>query len=168
MERDYFKALQESAQNTVHFDTTKMKNADLAKRIRNRFTSQEIRDFTITFQSFGFKHGVPMDADMVIDVRFLPNPFYEPELRELTGNDERVYNYVMQAPETQEFIEVLKPYTDSVFASYQEQHKSHMVVAIGCTGGQHRSVSICNWLYSQYKDKYQCFKSHRDSGGDEQ
>lgn len=167
MERDYFDRMSESSNSTIHFDTSKMDTAELKKRIRNRFESAKESEFTITFQSFGFKHGMPMDADMVIDVRFLPNPFYEPELRNLNGNDKAVYDYVINSKETQEFTRLLKDLMDNVCQSYCQQDKSHFVVAIGCTGGQHRSVSICNWLYDTYKNQYRCFKSHRDSGGDE-
>ena len=162
MERDYFDHLQENAQNTIHLDTTKLTPQALANRIRHRFRTDEKTEFTITFQSFGFRHGVPMDADSVIDVRFLPNPFYEPSLRDKTGNQEEVYNYVMSADETKEFVEKLKAYLDFTFSSYDKQNKSHMIVAIGCTGGQHRSVSICNYLFDTYKNMYRCFKSHRD------
>ena len=168
MERDLFDHLQDSAPDMIHIDTTKITPTSLASRIRHRFKMQEKSQFTLTFQSFGFKHGVPLDADMVIDVRFLPNPFYEPELRDKTGNQKEVYNYVMEKPETQDFIVRLKNYTDFVFESYDHQNKNHMIVAIGCTGGQHRSVSICNWVYDIYKDTYRCFKSHRDIGVDEE
>lgn len=91
-------------------------------------------EFSITFQSFGFKRGVPMDADSVIDVRFLPNPFYDPQLRNKTGNNKEVYDYVMEKEETQQFIKYLKDYLDYVFKCYDEQNKSHMIVSIGCTG----------------------------------
>ena len=167
MERDYFDCISESSRDVIRFDTTKMATGELAKRIRNRIESTQESVFTITFQSFGFKHGMPMDADTVFDVRFLPNPFYEPELRELNGNDPEVYDYVINHQETQAFLKKLEPLMDEILTSYNSQHKSHFVVAIGCTGGQHRSVSICNWLYTKYKGQYRCFKSHRDSGGDE-
>ena len=167
IERDYFNHIQENAQNTIHIDTTKLTTQSLANRIRHRFKQHEKTEFTVTFQSFGFKHGVPMDADLVIDVRFLPNPFYEPCLRDKTGNQAEVYSYVMSAEETQEFIARLKSCLDFIFTSYSNQNKSHMIVAIGCTGGQHRSVSICNWLFDEYKNTYRCFKSHRDIGDEE-
>ncbi len=167
VERDLFNNISENSDNTIHIDTTMLSNDQLAKRIRNRFKTQEKSEFTITFQSFGFKHGVPMDADIVIDVRFLPNPFYDPTLRDKTGNNPEVYNYVMEKPETQDFIVRLRNYLDFVFKSYDSQNKSHTIVAVGCTGGQHRSVSICNWLYDLYKSTYRCFKSHRDIGVDE-
>ena len=168
VERDFLDHLQENSQNTIHIDTTKLSTSALASRVLHRFKSAQRSVFTVTFQSFGFKHGVPLDADMVIDVRFLPNPFYDPLLREKTGNQKEVYDYVMDKPETQEFIVKLKDYCDFVFSQYEKQNKSHMIVAIGCTGGQHRSVSICNWLYDEYKDTYRCFKSHRDIGVDEE
>lgn len=144
VERDFLDHLQENSQNTIHIDTTKLSTSALASRVLHRFKSAQRSVFTVTFQSFGFKHGVPLDADMVIDVRFLPNPFYDPLLRDKTGNQKEVYDYVMDKPETQEFILKLKDYCDFVFSQYEKQNKSHMIVAIGCTGGQHRSVSICN------------------------
>ncbi len=168
IERDFLDPLQENSQNTIHIDTTKLSTSALANRVMHRFKSAQKSVFTITFQSFGFKHGNPMDADMVIDVRFLPNPFYDPNLRDKTGNQKEVYDYVMEKEETKEFIGRLKNYCDFVFSSYEKQNKSHIIVAVGCTGGQHRSVSICNWLYSTYKDKYRCFKSHRDIGAEEE
>lgn len=167
MERDLFDHLQENAIHTVHLDTTKLSPASLAKRIRHRFKIEDDSVFTVTFQSFGFKHGLPMDADMVIDVRFLPNPFYDPDLKEKTGNQKEVYDFVMEKQETKDFIVTLKAYLDIVLKSYCLQQRSHIIVAIGCTGGQHRSVSICNWLYDQYVSQYRCFKSHRDIGVDE-
>lgn len=162
VERDYFNHLQSSSQNTFRFDTTKLTTQALGNLIRQRFKQPEQQEFKITFQSFGFKHGVPLDADSIIDVRFLPNPFYEPALREKTGNDKEVYDYVMGKQESQEFIQKLKELLDYTFASYAEQNKNHMIVAVGCTGGQHRSVTIANWLYNTYKDEYPCFVSHRD------
>lgn len=168
VERDFLDPLQENSQNTIHIDTTKLTTSALANRVMHRFKNAQKSVFTLTFQSFGFKHGNPMDADMVIDVRFLPNPFYDPDLREKTGNQKEVYDYVMEKPETQEFIGRLKSYCDFVFSEYEKQNKSHMIIAVGCTGGQHRSVSICNWLYDTYKDTYRCFKSHRDIGAEEE
>lgn len=167
MERDLFERLNLDT-NVIRIDTTKMTPGSLALRIRNRFKVNMSTDFKVTFQSFGFKHGVPMDADAVIDVRFLPNPFYVESLKVKTGNDLDVYNYVMNDKKTIEFIGHLKTYLDFVFKEYDSQNKSQMIVAVGCTGGQHRSVTICNWLYETYKTTYPCFKSHRDIGVDEQ
>ncbi|MBF0579638.1 RNase adapter RapZ [Erysipelotrichaceae bacterium RD49] len=162
LERDSFKSLEENMKDTLHLDTTRLTPQALVNILKPYFKSQSEPEFAITFQSFGFKHGLPMDADIVIDVRCLPNPFYEPGLKKLTGNDERVYKYVMEREETREYIDRLSKYLDFVFDSYRVQNKNHMIVAIGCTGGQHRSVSVCNWLFDHYKEDYKAFKSHRD------
>ncbi|MCF0106901.1 MAG: RNase adapter RapZ [Holdemanella sp.] len=167
MEREYFDKIEDMDLNLIRIDTTKMTPASVAIRIRNRFMIQG-SGFTVTFQAFGFKHGVPMDADVIIDARFLPNPFYEKELKDKTGNDKEVYDYVMNDKVTQEFIVRLKSYLDLVFSEYESQNKTQMIVCVGCTGGQHRSVSICNWLYETYKNTYRCLKSHRDIGVDEE
>lgn len=162
IERDSFKLLEETMKDTIHIDTTRLTPQALVNMLRPYFKNQSEPEFGITFQSFGFKHGLPLDADIVIDVRFLANPFYEPELKRLTGNDASVYQYVMEREETKRFMERLVSYLDFVFQSYSEQNKNHMTVAIGCTGGQHRSVSVTNYLYEHYKDQYKAFKSHRD------
>lgn len=168
LERDYFEHLQQNMKNTIHIDTTKITPQALNNQVRRYFTNETNDQFGVTFQSFGFKNGIPMDADVVIDVRFLPNPFYEPSLRNKTGNDREVYDYVMGRQETQEFIGRLKQYLDFVLESYRDQQKNHTIIAIGCTGGQHRSVSIANWLNNIYKDQYRCFTSHRDIQDDHQ
>ncbi|MEY8308439.1 RNase adapter RapZ [Erysipelotrichaceae bacterium 51-3] len=162
LERDSFRSLEENMKDTLHLDTTRLTPQALVNLLKPYFKSQTEPEFAITFQSFGFKHGLPMDADIVIDVRCLPNPFYEAGLKKLTGNDERVYKYVMDREETREYVKRLSAYLDFVFDSYRSQNKNHMIVAVGCTGGQHRSVSVCNWLYDHYKDEYKAFKSHRD------
>ncbi|WP_301095094.1 RNase adapter RapZ, partial [Faecalibaculum rodentium] len=167
MERMSFNQILANMNNTFHLDTTKLSSQALINRVRHRFKSTDRPEFTVTFQSFGFKHGMPMDADMVLDVRFLPNPFYEPSLRNKTGNDKEVYDYVMESRDTQEYIRRTGEMLDYVLEQYDKQNKSNMIISVGCTGGQHRSVSIANWLYDRYKDKYRCFKSHRDVEGGE-
>lgn len=164
LERDYFESLQDNMSDTIHIDTTRLTQQALSNEVRRCFQSDEQKDFSVTFQSFGFKNGMPMDADEVIDVRFLPNPFYEASLKKKTGNDPEVYNYVMQHESTTQFLEKLTAYLDYVLEAYKSQQKNHMIISIGCTGGQHRSVTICNYLYDHYKDKYSCFKTHRDAG----
>lgn len=166
LERDYFDHLQNNMNNTIHIDTTRMTGQALSNTVRHYFNSEKDDRFAVTFQSFGFKNGLPMDADLVIDVRFLPNPFYEPALRSKTGNDKEVFDYVMEREETQDFAKRLKDYLDFVLKSYKDQQKSHTIISVGCTGGQHRSVSVANWLYDQYKDEYRCYKTHRDIGED--
>lgn len=104
VERDFWIIYKKNSQNTVHIDTTKLDTSALASRVLHRFKSAQRSVFTVTFQSFGFKHGVPLDADMVIDVRFLPNPFMIHLFRDKTGNQKEVYDYVMDKPETQSLL----------------------------------------------------------------
>ena len=103
--------------------------------------------------SFGFKYGLPLDADIVMDVRFLPNPFYIPELKHLTGNDPAVQNYVMQSPLAKEFYQHLRSLLEIALPGYIKEGKSSLTIAIGCTGGQHRSVTIANKLSADLKEK---------------
>ncbi|MGM9946845.1 RNase adapter RapZ [Floccifex sp.] len=166
-ERSYFQQVDLEDENLIRIDTTKMTTSELGNRIRNRFKMDDKVGLAITFQSFGFKKGVPLDADMILDVRFLPNPFYIQELKPKTGNDLEVYQFVMENEHTISFCEKLKTWLDLVLKEYDKQNRSQLVVAIGCTGGQHRSVSICNWLYDIYKNQYYCLKSHRDIGVNE-
>jgi UPF0042 nucleotide-binding protein len=118
----------------------------------------------VTFESFGFKHGPSRDPDLLLDVRFLPNPHYEPELRALTGMDRQVVEFVNRDGALDKFYELLHPLLDYLLAQYLAEGKSHLVVAIGCTGGHHRSVAIAEHLaerYSEVRD-YLVEVSHRD------
>jgi UPF0042 nucleotide-binding protein len=146
----------------VTIDSSFSDEKEFRKKIEQYFSKSSVPTFSISFISFGYKYGVPMDADMMIDVRFLPNPFWVVKLRPYSGNDPQVYNYVMDKPETQEFIKRLLAFTDYAFEQYVKEGKNHFTVAIGCTGGQHRSVTITNFLYDHYKEKYNCYKEHRD------
>jgi len=159
-ERKMFQSVKDRA--TCVIDTTFLKTSELKNKLQDYFSLSSKPVFTISFISFGYKHGVPMDADCMLDVRFLPNPFWEVELRPYSGDDACVYNYVMDKPETKEFCEKMIAFLDYAFEKYVKEGKNHFTVAIGCTGGQHRSVSITNYLYSYYQDKYRCFKEHRD------
>lgn len=160
LERDMFDALSEQA--ILHIDTTKLDQHELKSLLMEKLALDSRRVFSISFVSFGYKHGVPMDADLVFDVRFLPNPYYIEELKKQTGDDAPVYNYVMSFDQTKEYVRHLKDFLDFFFTQYKKQNKSHIMVAVGCTGGHHRSVTITNWLYSHYHDQYTCYKSHRD------
>ncbi|MFB8735855.1 hypothetical protein ACEQPO_25760 [Bacillus sp. SL00103] len=102
--------------------------------------------FTVNVMSFGFKYGLPIDADLVFDVRFLPNPYYIESMRPQTGNDEEMRSYVMKWSETQKFTEKLIDLLSFMLPSYKREGKSQLVIAIGCTGGQHRSVTLANYL----------------------
>ena len=160
VERQMFqKYLNESM---ITIDTTFVGEKELKRRIERYFAKTAAPSFSISFISFGYKNGVPMDADLMIDVRFLPNPYWEVELRPYSGNDKCVYDYVIDKPQTQEFLKRLISFTDYAFAEYIKEGKNHFTVAIGCTGGQHRSVSVANYLYDYYKDKYYSYLEHRD------
>ena len=126
--------------------------------------NQEYNSLMVNIVSFGFKHGIPTDADLVFDVRFLPNPFYIDELKHITGNDKAVQDYVMSFKEAGEFLEKLKDMMNFLLPGYIKEGKYQLVIAIGCTGGQHRSVTLANALYREMKDKgnYGLSISHRD------
>lgn len=135
-------------------DTSNMKTAQLNKEIRKLLLSEEEnQSFTISIQSFGYKNGIPLDADMVFDMRFIPNPFYLKSMRKLTGNSEKVSNYVMKFPETKEFIHTVHDLINKLIPYYSREGKSHLVIAFGCTGGQHRSVAIANELSKQFLEE---------------
>ena len=160
-ERELFNALQERGE-IFHIDTTKMSQLELKSVIDNQLKLGEKPSFAISFVSFGYKYGVPMDSDLLFDVRFLPNPYYIDEMKNLTGDDALVYDYVMSFDQTKECIEHLVRFLDYAFEQYEHEGKNHLTVGIGCTGGQHRSISMANWLYDHYQDKFTCYKAHRD------
>lgn len=146
----------------VTIDTSFLSEKEFKRKLEMYFSKSQVPTFSISFESFGYKYGVPMDADLMVDVRFLPNPFWEVKLRPFNGNDPEVYHYVMDKPETIEFLEKLTEFMDYAFKQYANEGKNHFTVAIGCTGGQHRSVAITNWLYDHYKETYKCYKQHRE------
>ena len=146
----------------ITIDTSFLDEKEFRRRIEKYFSKSSIPNFSISFLSFGYKYGVPMDADLMIDVRFLPNPFWVVSLRPYSGNDKEVYDFVMEKPETQEFLEKFLAFTDYAFEQYAKEGKNHFTVAVGCTGGQHRSVAIANYLYEYYKQQYNCYLEHRD------
>lgn len=160
VERDMFDSLNERA--IMHIDTTKMSQGELKAVLVEKLKLDSHDVFSISFVSFGFKHGVPLDADLIFDMRFLPNPYYVDELKDLTGDDAPVYDYVMKFDKTKEMIVHLQSFLDFSFCEYEKENKNHITVGIGCTGGHHRSVSVTNWLYAHYKNQFNCYKSHRD------
>ena len=146
----------------VTIDTSYLTTKEVKRVLEQYFAKGAAPSFSISFLSFGYKYGVPMDADLMIDVRFLPNPFWVPALRVYSGNDAQVYDYVMEKEETKEFCRRLLSFLDYAFTEYMKEGKNHFTVAIGCTGGQHRSVTITNFLYDHYRNQYRCYKQHRD------
>ena len=147
----------------IVIDTTLLKPTKLQDKLEIYFHKGNQNTFRVSFVSFGYKHGVPRDADLLLDVRFLPNPFYIEELRSQTGNDKAVYDYVMNQPETTEFIEKTITYYDYLLTKYEEEGKMQMIIGIGCTGGQHRSVTLTNYFAEYYSQFYQVYKWHRDA-----
>ena len=113
--------------------------------------------------SFSFKYGIPVDADIVFDVRFLPNPYYVEELRPLTGNDKPIQSFVMKAPEAKEFLNKVDDLIQFLLPNYVKEGKSSLVIAVGCTGGKHRSVTLANELAARIASTpYGCKAEHRD------
>jgi UPF0042 nucleotide-binding protein len=146
-------------------DTTSMSAAELRRKIAAEFLPrQQSSPLALTFMSFGFKHGPPREEDLAFDVRFLANPHYVPELRELTGRDQRVVEYIEQDGRLAEFYERLNPLLDFLLPQYVAEGKAHLVIAIGCTGGRHRSVAIAEYLAQRYGGREDLLVSvrHRD------
>lgn len=152
------------AQADYIIDTTKLLIRELKQEIDRIFVEDEnFCNFYLTFVSFGFKYGIPSDADLVFDVRFLPNPFYVDALKPLTGNDREVFDYVMSSEKAVEFKEKMKDMLDFLIPNYIAEGKTQLVIAIGCTGGKHRSVTLTNAMYSEFENtEYGCKKEHRD------
>jgi len=151
-ERLLLKDIRHRADHVI--DTSKLKQRELKDEIFKIYSEvgRIESEFAITIVSFGFKYGIPVDSDLVFDVRFLPNPFYIPELKELSGNDAGVRDYVMGHNVTQEFIAKLSDMLDFLIPSYMAEGKRQLIVSIGCTGGRHRSVAIANDLFDKLSD----------------
>lgn len=145
----------------VLLDTSDWKPARLKQEMVHRFGAST-NPMPIHLISFGFKYGIPIDADMIFDVRFLPNPHYIEALRPYTGEDDPVYNYVMQWPASQEFLGYLERMVDFLIPEFTREGKSHLVIAVGCTGGKHRSVAIAKHLKDHISGKNEVFLTHRD------
>jgi UPF0042 nucleotide-binding protein len=149
----------------VVIDSTGLKAHMLRRRIADEFLPRVPSSrLAVTLESFGFKHGPVRDADLVFDVRFLPNPHYEPALRELTGHDQRVIDYVGRDGQLETFYAHLEPLLDYLLPQYLAEGKAHLTIAIGCTGGRHRSVAIAEHLARRWRGRDDAFVevSHRD------
>ena len=146
-------------------DTSNLLTRELKEEIDRIFVkNEEYNSLMVTILSFGFKHGIPADADLVFDVRFLPNPYYIEELKYKTGNDKEVQDYVMSFPEAGVFIDKLTDMLEFLIPNYVKEGKYQLVIGIGCTGGKHRSVTLANKLYERLKNKgnYGLKIAHRD------
>ncbi|MBQ8245858.1 MAG: RNase adapter RapZ [Lachnospiraceae bacterium] len=147
-------------------DTSHLLTRELKEELDRIFVSnKDYNSLMVNIVSFGFKHGIPADVDLVFDVRFLPNPFYIDELKNKTGNDKEVRDYVMSFPEAEQFLQKLTDMISFLIPNYIKEGKNQLIVGIGCTGGKHRSVTLANKLYEQLKDQgsYGLTVSHRDA-----
>ena len=153
-------------QDDYIIDTSNLLVKELRGEIEKIFVlNRDYRNLFVTIMSFGFKHGVPADCDLVFDVRFLPNPYYVPELKHKTGNQKEVQDYVLNSPVSHEFLNKLVDMIKFLIPNYIEEGKNQLVIGIGCTGGHHRSVTIANELYNQLNSSdasYGIRLSHRD------
>jgi UPF0042 nucleotide-binding protein len=163
--REERKLLAEVKQRATHvIDTSNLLTRQLKEELQKIYvTGEEFEGMIINVVSFGFKYGLPIDADLVFDVRFLPNPYYIEELKRFSGNDDAVKNYVMKWDVTKEFIKKTSELLEFLIPNYIKEGKSQLVIAIGCTGGRHRSVAIANALYESLKiNGHTTLISHRD------
>lgn len=162
-EREVLKNIQLSADYVI--DTTNLLTRELKAELDRIFVDNgEYNSLMVTVMSFGFKYGIPADADLVFDVRFLPNPFYIEELKHKTGNDREIQEFVMGNEEAESFMNKLTDMIHFLVPNYVKEGKYRLVIAIGCTGGKHRSVTLANELYKRMKDKgnYGMKLYHRD------
>ena len=162
LERKLLKPLREEAD--IILDSSSLLVRDLKQEIDRMYLGEDdYSNFYLTFVSFGYKYGIPTDADLVFDVRFLPNPYYVDELKHQTGNDPGVEEYVMDSEAAGTFLGKLTELIDFLIPNYRIEGKTGLVIAIGCTGGKHRSVTMTNKLFEHYKDsEFGCKKDHRD------
>ncbi|AHB76290.1 MULTISPECIES: RNase adapter RapZ [Pandoraea] len=142
-------------------DTSNLRASALRRWIRE-FVQHDHTGLTLMFESFGFKHGVPLDADLVFDVRSLPNPYYDSQLRPLTGRDQPVIDFLSAIPEVDEMINDIGNYLQKWLPSYMRDNRSYLTVAIGCTGGQHRSVFIAETLGERFRTEASVLVRHRE------
>jgi len=161
-ERRLLGALRDRAHHVI--DTSDISIQELKTWLNDEVIHRGRRQSLVfTFVSFGYKYGVPMDVDLLFDVRFLPNPFYDLDLRSLTGLDQPVRDYVLQSVDFDEFWSVLLPLLDYLFPRYVAEGKAHLTIGLGCTGGRHRSVTIAAHLAEHYAAQgYQITVRHRD------
>ena len=161
-ERERLDFLKENADYII--DTSRLLTRELRAELYKIFVNDEkYNGFVTTILSFGYKYGIPSDADLVFDVRFLPNPFYIPELKEKTGNDKEVYEFVMSSEAARQFLSKLTDMVDFLLPNYMAEGKNQLVIAIGCTGGKHRSVTLANALLEWFREtEYKARIEHRE------
>ena len=158
------KALQKFEKEAHFINTTNLTLKQHKQKLDKILKVNEYENFSVTFESFGYKNGIPEDADLVFDVRILDNPFYVNKLKKKTGNDKSVKDFVLKSEGSEEYLEKLIGYLDFTLKCYDKSEKRHITVCVGCTGGQHRSVTVTNYLYDHYKKEYNCYLKHREIG----
>lgn len=166
-ERERIRLLKDKADYLV--DTSHMLTRELKAELNKIFVrNKEYKNLYISVLSFGFKYGLPTDADLVFDVRFLPNPYYIDELRPRSGNDREVRDFVMSNPKAGEFLKKLTDLVEFLIPNYVQEGKTQLVIGVGCTGGKHRSVTLANELFEALKENenYGIRVEHRDIGKD--
>ncbi len=165
-ERELISFIKEESDYII--DTSSLLVRELKAELDKIFIqNEEYGNFIITVMSFGFKYGIPRDSDIVQDVRFLPNPYYDEKLRPLTGNEREVHDYVMNCDEASEYLDKLTDLLNFLIPNYIKEGKTQLVVSIGCTGGKHRSVTIANELFDRLnKSTYTVRIVHRDTEKD--
>ena len=167
LEREKLAFLKKEADQVI--DTSRLLTKELRHELENLYSEADGRSsMFITVVSFGFKYGIPADADLVFDVRFLPNPYYVEELRFHTGTEQAVQDYVMQGGTGEEFLKKLNDLLEFVIPKYEQEGKTQLVIAIGCTGGRHRSVTIAGEVFKRLTEsgRYEIRLEHRDAGKD--
>lgn len=160
LERELLEELKGRSQTI--YKTTDMKPKELREKILEEFSENKKTIFTVNVMSFGFKHGIPIDADLVFDVRFLPNPHYIEHMRPKTGLDEDVSTYVLKWNETTKFLEKVTDLLSFMLPHYKREGKAQLIIAIGCTGGQHRSVALAEHIAKFFENDYHTRVTHRD------
>ncbi|PAE25684.1 MULTISPECIES: RNase adapter RapZ [Bacillaceae] len=160
LERELLEELKGRAR--LIYNTSQMKPRELREKILTEFSLNKKTIFTVNVMSFGFKHGIPIDADLVFDVRFLPNPHYIEHMRPKTGLDAEVSGYVLKWTETSKFLEKVTELLSFMLPHYKREGKAQLVVAIGCTGGQHRSVALTEYIADYFSKDYNTAITHRD------
>lgn len=159
-EREILSDLKNLAEIVI--DTSELTPRNLRAQILQKFSMSDTSTFRIEVMSFGFKYGLPLDADLVFDVRFLPNPHYIPELRDKNGTEAEVYDYVMNHPQSEEFYQNLMKMLVPILPAYKKEGKSVLTIAFGCTGGQHRSVAFAERVSKTLQEHWRLNISHRD------
>lgn len=163
IERNRLREIQDRAD--IIIDTSKYPIKNLREKIGEYFGEAKMpeQQISVNVLSFGFKYGIPVDSDLVFDVRFIPNPFYIPNLKPLSGKDEAVRKYVLEQKETKKFLDKLEDMLKFLIPQYSKEGKKQLIVSIGCTGGRHRSVAIANAIYEMLKiNDFNAGIEHRD------